>query len=1062
MARTPALSLSARLARLPLAAALFGTASVGAGVAWPSTVLAPEPGAPAASPTANGADKDAYKAAIRPLLTKYCFQCHGEEKQKGSVRLDDLDPDFVEGFDAEEWHFALDMIQGAEMPPAKAPQLTDEERRTLIKWIEAGIEDVKRANAGPAETVLRRLNRHQFTNTLQDLFGLDIDFGRALPGDAKSRTGFTNNGDALQSSPLHIDTYYALASQAAKEAIVTGPRPESTRYLVTFGKGIGTGGVAASTGGYQSVPLGTNDFGIELLGHDGEVKVAATKEEQDAMDRLRKKISVGLRGSSRDRFQVTDDGMVLYGAVPHREVAPGAWQGPSPNAKLEMQRVFPEQGRLAMRVTASRGAIWQSREPVLLPMQDRAPRMGFLGPDGEFMRPMDAIVANALGSDQRENLRIDGDVLTPVDRTKHATARVRIDLPKDGFYQVDLVHPPLPNDAMPSIRLERGKQTLDVRPNMSEEQLTKSRTASVIGAAYLKKGGQHLKVGGTFFTGFSHLVLTPLEQSHELVKGLEGRTADLEAEVADRHPVLRAFAGTRTDDGMDYATFGQPIEVTAPFGQPETHTLYARLENLPVPEPESGDNEILSGFLLLGVWNDHLIKDRKQTGPPLLVQSIEIEAPYFEAWPPASHRSIFMDSPNRSDEAAYGAEVIGAFLDRAFRRPVDAETKARYVDFWKATRPDFSSFEESIREVVTAALCSPRFLYISEPEPASDGALQGRADTTDEWALASRLSYFLWNSPPDETLFQKAAGSELREGLAAEARRMLDDPKAERFIAQFAEEWLRLDRFDQMTVDPRKFPGLTRFVKRDMREETIAFLGHAFGSNLPAAELIESDFVMLNQNLAEYYGISGVRGPHLRPVTVPRDRGRGGLLVQGAFLAGHSDGIDPHPIKRAVWLKEKFLGDPPPPPPPNVPDLDPTAPGFQNLTLKEQLEKHRDSASCFDCHAGIDPWGLAFEHYGAGGLLEETRKDRPIDAATVLPDGTAIDGVQALKDYLLNSQEDTVARSLTEHLFAYALGRDVSFTDEELLDDIMKAARADRYRLRSIVEAIVTSPAFAH
>lgn len=1053
MVRTPAHFPSTRSARLPVLAVLLGGASVGAGLAWPSAVLAPERDAPARAPK-----DDAYRATIRPLLQKYCFGCHGEEKQKGSVRLDNLDPDFVEGFDAEEWHFALDMIQGAEMPPSKAPQLSDDERRALVQWIEAGIEDVKRANAGPAEPVLRRLNRRQFTNTLQDLFGLDIDFGRALPGDAKSRTGFTNNGDALQSSPLHIDTYYALASQAAKEAIVTGPRPKSTRYLVTFGKGIGKDSVAASTGGYQSVPLGTNDFGIELLGHDGEVKVAATKEEQDAMDRLREKISVGLRGSSRDRFQVTEDGLVLYGAVPHREVAPGAWQGPSPNAKLEMQRVFPEQGRLAMRVTASRGKIWQSREPVLLPMEDREPRVGFLGPSGEFMRPMDAIVAEATGSDQRQNLRIAGDVLTPEDRTKHATARVRIDLPKEGFYQVDLVHPPLANDAMPSIRLERGKQTLDVRPVMSEEQLTKDRTASTIGAAYLKKGGQHLKVGGTFFTGFSHLILTPLEDSHGLVKGLEGHTADLEAEVADRHPVLRAFAGTRTDDGMDYATFGEPIEVTAPFGQPETHTFYARLENLPVPEPESGDNEILSGFLLLGVWNDHLVKDRKQSGPPLLVESIEIEAPYFETWPPASHQSLFIDSPNRGDESVYGAEVIGAFLDRAFRRPVDAETKERYVDFWRATRPQFDSLEESIQEVVTAALCSPRFLYIAEPEPASDGALEG----ADDWVLASRLSYFLWNSPPDEALFRKAAMGKLRGDLAAEARRMLDDPKAERFIAQFAEEWLRLDRFDQMTVDPRKFPGLTRFVKRDMRGETIAFLGHVLGSDLPAAELIDSDFVMLNQNLAEYYGVPGVRGPHLRPVTVPRERGRGGLLSQGAFLAGHSDGIDPHPIKRAVWLKEKFLGDPPPPPPPNVPDLDPTAPGFQNLTLKEQLEKHRDSASCFDCHAGIDPWGLAFERYGAGGLLEETRKDRPIDAATVLPDGTAIDGVRALKDYLLSSQQETVARSLTEHLFAYALGRDVSFTDEELLDGIMDAVRADNYRLRSIVDAIVTSPAFAH
>ncbi|MEE2940690.1 MAG: DUF1592 domain-containing protein [Planctomycetota bacterium] len=1035
--------------RTSLPVTLVGAASLAFGLARPSVVLAPEGEAPAAL------EDQHYEKTIRPILERVCFECHGPDVQKGSVRIDELDPDFVGGFDSEEWHFALDVIQGAEMPPTTAPQMSDQERRAVVAWIEGGLEAVRRENEGPSRPVLRRLNRRQFTNALDELFGLGIDFGRNLPGDSRSRMGFTNNGAALQSSPLHIDTVYELARRAVKEALPVGPRPEATRYRVRFGAGIGEGLVAARTGGYQSVPLSTEDFLIEVLDANGAPREPRPGAEREALDALRREISVGLRGSARDRFKVVEDGMVLYGAVPHREVAPGAWQGPSPNAKLELQRVFPEQGRLAMRVRASRGGIWDARQPVLLPMVDAAPRARFTEDGDELVRSVDAIVVSALRSDQRRNLFQEGAALVGVDRTKPSRARVSFTVPTEGFYQIDLVHPPLPADAMPQVRLTRGKQTLDTRPETAPGDLGRARVVTTVGAGYLPEGAQHLEVGGPFFTGFSHLILTPLDGSHELVKGLDERSADLEARVAHLRPALRVYAGTRTDDGMDYATFGDAVEVTAPRGEPETHTFVARLENLPVPEPESGDDEILSGFLLLGLWNDHLVKDKSQTGPPLLVESIEVEAPFHPVWPPASYTEVFHDSPRRADEGVYAREVIAAFLERAFRRPVSDETVERYHAFWRAGRAGFPTFEESIQEVLTAALCSPNFLYMAEPETDGDSIVEA-----DDWILASRLSFFLWDAPPDEELRALAGAGALRRELEAQVDRMLDDPRSRRFVEAFAEEWLRLDRLEQMTVDARKFPRFTRFVKRDMREETISFLERMFAEDLDVLTLVDSDWVMLNQNLAEFYGVEDVFGPEFRPVEVPREEGRGGLLSQGAFLVGHSDGVHPHPIKRAVWLKERILGDPPPPPPPNVPDLDPTAPGFQDLTLKEQLELHRDSASCRDCHAGIDPYGVAFERYGATGLLEPERKGRPVDASTTLPDGTAVDGVAALKRHLLDSEADAVALSFIEHLYAYALGRDVSFTDEEDLASILEDARADGLRVRAIARAICTSPAF--
>lgn len=1035
------------LARRPWAlGALGAVAPLALGLARPSVVQAPE--------RAAAAEDDVYyRTAVRPILERVCFECHGPEEQKGSVRIDDLDPDFVGGWDAEEWHFALDMIQGAEMPPESSPQMTDEERRAVVSWIEEGLEAVRRANEGPPRPVIRRLNRRQFTHSLQELFGLDVDFGRALPGDSRSRMGFTNNGAALQASPLHIDTIHALARQAVREALPEGPRPPATRYRVRFGKDIGKGHVAASTGGYQSVPLSTEDFLIEVLDGRGQPR-APEGAEKEALDELRRHISVGLRGSARDRFHVADEGLVLYGAVPHKEVAPGAWQGPSPNAKVELQRVFPEEGRLAMRVRASRGSIKEAREPVLLPLPEATP-LARLTAGGELLRSLDAVVAPASASDQHRNLEARGEALVPLDRTMDSRARVGFTVPVEGFYQLDLVHPPLPADAMPQVRVIRGEQTLDTRPLVPAERLADARVLSSLGAAYLPEGAQFLQVGGRFFTGFSHLVLTPLDASHDLVQRLDARSADLERAVAGAHPVLRVYAGTRTDDGMDYATFGDPVEVLAPAGAPETYTFHERLENLPVPEPESGDTEILSGFLLLGLWNDHLVKERSETGPPLLVESIEIEAPYHPVWPPPSRGEILIDSPNRGDEDAYAREVIAAFLDRAFRRPTDAATVDRYHGFWREVRGETSSFEESLQEVLTAALCSPRFLYMAEPEDEGGAALPA-----DDWVLASRLSYFLWDGPPDDELRAAAAAGTLRGALGAQVERMLADPRALRFVEAFSTEWLRLDRLEQMTVDAKTHPAFTRFVKRDMADETLTFMARVLLEDRPVAELVDSDWVMLNQNLAEFYGVEGVRGPHFRPVELPRERGRGGLLSQGAFLTGHSNGVSPHPIKRAVWLKERILGDPAPPPPPNVPALDPTAPGFQDLTLKEQLELHRDSASCRDCHAVIDPYGLAFEEYGATGLLEPVRKGRPVDASTTLPGGATVDGLADLKRHLLEDELDAVALSFIEHMYAYALGRDVSFTDEEDLAAILAAVRAEGLRARSVVHAIVHSPAF--
>ena len=450
-----------------------------------------------------------------------------------------------------------------------------------------------------------------------------------------------------------------------------------------FGKDIGKGKVAGRTGGYQSLPLSTDDFCIELLDDAGRARRAKNKSESKALDAVRRKISIGLRGSSADRFHITPEGMILFGAVPHKEKVPKAWQGPSPNVKLEMQRVFPRAGDFVMRVHASRGYIPPMRRELLVPVDEAMP-FTKIREDGSVRAHASSIVMPASAVVSLKNLARSGELLVPKNVPKDSHARFAFQVEREGFYQVDLVHPVVETDQMPQVRLHIAGQNFDVRTEVAAGDEIGGRKVTTICAAGLRKGVHNLRVGGKFFVGFSHVVVTPLPDTHPLVRRLSADTEKLARANAGKTPWIRAFVGTRTDDGMDYKTFGSPQRVDAPLGEARVYEFFGRLEDLPIPEPESGDTEILSGFMLLGLWNDHLVKKRGEIGPPLLVEAIEFEAPFHPQWPPESQRAIFLDSPWRNDlevytrewglEALFGARSPAerAVIDDAFRTIVDA------------------------------------------------------------------------------------------------------------------------------------------------------------------------------------------------------------------------------------------------------------------------------------------------------------------------------------------------------------------------------------------------------
>ncbi len=991
---------------------------------------------------------------MRPLLARYCFECHGADLQEGDVQLDRLDADMVRGADADHWHAALDMINQGYMPPEGSNQMTDTERRRVVEWLTDSIAQARRVRTAIPEAEVRRLTREQYSNSLAALLHVPIEFGKGLPDEAKSKMGFTNSGGALVTSPLHVSYFESIARKALDKAIVTGGRPQPLRYRVTLGEGVGATGSAAEIDGYQSAPVPRQHVRVEVLDEDGGPRGASTPEEAQALQQLEANIGIGMRGSSGDRYRIVEDGMVLLSALPHREQAPKSWQGPSPNMKLLLRRCFPTEGPFITRVVASlarfddalvTNELLQLRSDLAVVQLEEA--------SGELIAPSDAIVLTAAECKQTKALALRGDALVPEDITRESFAEYEFVIEQEGLYHFDLVHPSAAADAMPSVSVYVDDSAQHLRVEGSQPGAGYAVTP--LAHARLSAGAHRLRVGGKFFVGLREVVVTPLPEDHPAAQSLRDeleRSSSQQGDSGNRSAALRAFLGNRTDDGMEYAEYDQPQVVDNPPDAPVAYEFRGYLENLPIPIVDDEESTPLSNIMIVGVWNDRLVKRPADIGVPILIRSIEFEGPHYPEWPPRSHHEILFDSPLReTDPVAYTREVLRRFLSRAFREQVSEDELDRYVAFWNASREDSDSYEESVKEALVAALCSPRFLYLSAPTP-------GRPDPQS--AHAERLAYFLWNAPPDEELMRLARAGELRSRLREQTERLIADPQVGGFVEAFAADWLRLDRHSAMDVDVGRYPDYTRFVKRDMALETQHFIRHVLQSNLSLLTFVDSDFAMLNQNLAEFYGIDGVEGVHFRPTPVTPEMHRGGLLTQGAFLSGHSDGTQAHPIKRAVWLKSRILGSPPPPPPPNVPELDPETPGFQRLTLKEQLELHREKDSCKDCHRQIDPYGVVFENYDAVGRFQTTAKGRPIDARSELTDGTVVDGIDELKSYLLGAQSEAVVRSVVTHLYSYALGRDATFIDEPAIESIVETVIADGCRFQTAIVEIVKTSAF--
>ena len=506
------------------------------------------------------------------------------------------------------------------------------------------------------------------------------------------------------------------------------------------------------------------------------------------------------------------------------------------------------------------------------------------------------------------------------------------------------------------------------------------------------------------------------------------------------------------DSGSPLATADERLEVRAPVkaGMRQVIATIVKADNVEVEG---------LGLTSIPVWSrEHTNK----AGNALVISSLLIGGPYSGLVSPDSpgRRRLFVCEPASSrDETACAAKILSALARRAYRRPLTSDDIQTLVNFYQVARAR-GDFDAGIRAAIERVLVSPDFLFRIETDPA--GAAPGTAYALSDVELASRLSFFLWSSIPDDELLDTAIRGKLHEPavLDRQVRRMLSDQRGRTSLVQnFFEEWLQTRNVWLITPDlNQKFPWFDDNLRVAFVREMELFLDAQLKEDRSIVDLLTSDQTFLNEQLARHYGIPGVYGSHFRPVTLT-DENRFGLLGKAAVLSVTSYSTRTAPTIRGKWLLENILAAPPPAPPPNVPALDESNKDGKPRSVREMLETHRKNPVCASCHARMDPLGLSLENFDALGQWRTTDAGAPINASGVLLDGTKVDGPAALRRALV-AQKEQFVRTVTGKMLTYAIGRGLEYYDAPATRGIVRAAAADDYRWSSTVLALVKSAPF--
>jgi mono/diheme cytochrome c family protein len=955
-----------------------------------------------------------FQQTVRPFVVTYCTGCHSGPSAAAQFDLKAYTMLNMVTRDYPRWALVEHRLEAHEMPPKAVPQPPVEARQRVIRWIQAiREEEIRRNAADPGIVLARRLSNAEYNYTIRDLTGQDLQPAREFPVDPANPAGFDNSGESLTMSPALLNKYLQAARAVADHMVLT---PD----------------------------------GINFAPHPMRVE---TDREKYAIQRI---LDFYARQPTdyADYFQAAwkFDHRAELGELHATLEAVAAVSKVSPRYLAMVWQLLKEKD--AVGPIATLQEMWRSSK--FVEMRDFVVRirnhtaMQFAAPTVKGLPP---------GSQPLLNWKLREYAL-------HRRESDAEDLPDD--IEIPPPLPPIPpyadlhEEAAPrwaalSTQARAGDPDVVIpAAKRARYEAAFARFASVFpDAFYVKERGRYFpddsEDKGRFLSAGYHNTMgffrddTPLM---ELILDEKGRK-ELDR-LWDEFDFIAAF----TERTWVQYFFNQSGEVQG-LG------------------PESGtarppDHEITDAAVIIELRDAYLAK--ATADPSNDPQAAEAIRDHFNGVN-ATLRGL---EKEHADAEPKHLEALLQFAARAHRRPLTGAERNDTLAYYRTLREKNGlSHEDAMRDSIASVLMSPDFLYridlldarMGLPKPATHPKVSAHAPVQPlaGYALASRLSYFLWSSMPDDELLGHAAAGDLdKEGvLLAQTRRMLKDPRARGFATEFGGNWLDFRHFETSnTVDRQRFPSFDNELREAMFQEPVRFIEDVIHNNRSVLDMLYGDYTFVNAPLAKHYGMPAVNGDAWVRVDHAGSHERGGLLPMAIFLTENSPGLRTSPVKRGYWVVRQVLGEVIPPPPPIVPQL-PADEAKSDLPLREMLARHRSNAVCASCHARFDSLGLAFEGYGpVGEARTQDLAGRAVDIHAMFPGGSQGAGVEGVRTYIREHRQEDFIDNLSRKLLAYALNRSLQLSDESIVGKMEAQLQANQYRFDSLVETIVTSPQF--
>ena len=982
-----------------------------------------------------------FSQTVRPFITRYCIACHSGDTPAAQFDLKAYSTVDTVVRDQPRWALAIDKLTAKEMPPAPAPQPPAEIRQQVIDWIKAMRSNEARKNAGdPGLVLARRLSNAEYNYTIRDLTGVDLRPTREFPVDPANPAGFDNSGESLSMSPALLNKYLQASREVGDHMVLTPDGIDFSPHPMLVETDRDRYAIKRIVDFYQRQPTDYADY----------FQAAWRFKYRSVLG----KPGVSLAGIAADAKVSAKYLPMIWQLL--EEAGEAAKEEVGPIAKLQaMWRALPVPG--GNQPDLVRAKCVEMRDFVVgirnhAAMQFAAPVVRGLpaGSQPLLNWKLRAFASHRRDSDPRD-LRNDTDPL-PV---------VPVIPPYPGLHQEAA-----PRWAALSAKARAGDPDLVVpSAERSRYETSFARLASVFpDTFYVAERGRYFPDGsedkGRLLSAGYHSVMGYFRDDTPLVELILDEKGQKELNrLWDEFDFIADFTA-RT--WVQYF-FNQSGEVQGKGAESGT--------------ARPPDHEVTDAAVILGMRDAYLAKalaDPKND--PVAPEAIRDHFDRVNA----TLRTL---EKERMDAEPKHLDALLRFAARAYRRPLSKAERDDMLAYYHTLREKSGlTHEEAIRDSVVSVLMSPDFCYRIDllDSSANRGAATGPAAVRpvamktstaptvrplSGYALASRLSYFLWSSMPDQELLAHAAAGDLQrpDVLIAQARRMMKDERARGLATEFGGNWLDFRRFEQHNaVDRDHFPSFNNELREAMFEEPIRYIEDMIHNDRSVLDLIYGNYTFVNPVLAKHYGMPEVPGNEDNWVRVDNAGlfGRGGLLPMAVFLTQNSPGLRTSPVKRGYWVVRRVLGEIIPPPPPVVPELPPDE-AKSDLAVRDMLAKHRENPVCASCHARFDVFGLAFEGYGPVG--EARTKDlagRPVDTKAVFPGGSQGAGFEGVETYIREHRQNDCLDNLSRKLLAYALSRSLSISDDLTVQHMQSKLAANGYRFASLVETVITSPQF--